>query len=199
MSEGRGEGEKGRGVIIKYFHPMSIPYTGRELRSHWAYVNFGLHGDSIVSFIGECNVKRENLVDLNDALKGNYIYSPLMAHFIVEHFDMDLEKAIYRQRLLCGCARNEIAIKNRAAPISRWGDDIFLADRKMSVSIATISPISTMIHLGINIETEGTPVPTAGLGELGIAPEPFAERVMEAYAMELDSIRLARAKVRRVD
>ncbi|MHC4662470.1 MAG: DUF366 family protein [Planctomycetota bacterium] len=178
---------------------MSIPYTGKELRSHWAYVNFGLHGDSIVSFIGECDVKREDLVDLNDALKGSTIFSPSMVHFIVEHFDMDLEKAIFRQRLLCGCARNEVVMKNKTAPVSRWGDDLFLGDRKLSVSIATITPVSTMIHLGINIETDGTPVPTAGLAELGIKTEPFSERVMEAYAMELDSIRLARAKVRRVD
>jgi len=186
-------------VIIKYFHPMTIPYTGKELRSHWAYVNFGLHGDSIVSFMGECDVKREDMVDLNDALKGSTIYSTSMVHFIVEHFDMDLEKAIYRQRLLCGCARNEIVTKNKNAPVSRWGDDLFCGDRKLSVSIATITPVSTMIHLGVNIETEGTPVPTAGLGELGIKPEPFAEHVMDAYSMELDSIRLARAKVRRVD
>jgi hypothetical protein len=68
---------------------------------------------------------------------------------------------------------------------------------KLSVSIATSSVVSTLIHIGLNIETEGTPVKTVGLKNLGIADvASFAENVMLRYKRELERIYDARCKVR---
>jgi hypothetical protein len=69
---------------------------------------------------------------------------------------------------------------------------------KLSVSIATASPVSTLIHTGFNIETEGTPVPTAGLAEQGVDIPAFAAEVLRRYAAEVQDIWLARCKVRAV-
>ena len=38
--------------MIGKFIDVEIPYTGRELTSHWAYRRYGLLGDSIVAFCG---------------------------------------------------------------------------------------------------------------------------------------------------
>ena len=80
----------------------------------------------------------------------------------------------------------------------RLGDDLFEGDRKLSVSIATLTPVSTMIHLGINISSEHTPVPTKGLLEYGVDPVELAEAVMNQYMAELRMLAVARSKVKGV-
>ncbi|MGQ9496951.1 MAG: DUF366 family protein [Desulfotomaculales bacterium] len=183
-----------------YFHEASETYDGRQLSSLWAFRRFGLQGDSIVSFVGPCQVTREALVDLADAREGSVIYSRKMLHFVVEHFDLDLEKAVLRQRLLTVIAL-EVIGRRTGALLTRNGDDLYCKGRKLSVSIATLSPVSSLIHMGLNIDAEGAPVPAAGLLDLGLgeADIPLLARdVMQAYAEEMTSVHLARCKVRGV-
>lgn len=173
-----------------------IDYTGEQLRSHWIYQRFGILGDAMVSFIGRCNISFGDMVDLEDISAKSPIRSDLMLHFIVEHFEADLEKAILRQRLLMAIILEELNRKVGAVVFRRDGDDIFAEDGKLSVSIATCSPVSILIHTGLNITTEGTPVKTAGLAEYGIDPRSLAEAVMARYAEEIEGMALARVKVR---
>ena len=71
---------------------------------------------------------------------------------------------------------------------------------KLSVSIATKSITSILIHTGLNILSEGAPVKAAGLqSELGITDiKEFALEVMNRYSEELQDIVLAGTKVRGV-
>ncbi|MBI2346914.1 MAG: DUF366 family protein, partial [Deltaproteobacteria bacterium] len=78
------------------------------------------------------------------------------------------------------------------------GNDLFEGTAKLSVSIATASPISTLMHTGINILSTNTPVMTKGLHDYGIDPAPFATKVMARYAEEIAGVVHARAKVRGV-
>ena len=73
-------------------------------------------------------------------------------------------------------------------------------DRKLSVSIATKSITSILIHTGLNILSEGAPVAASGLtSELGIKDiKAFALDVMKRYSEELEDIVLASTKVRGV-
>jgi len=188
-------------MMHTYFHETAETYDGRQLSSLWAFRRFGLQGDSIVSFIGPCHVTREALVDLADAREGAVIYSRKMLHFIVEHFELDLEKAVLRQRLLTVIVQEVITGRARVR-LARDGDDLYYEGRKLSVSIATLSPVSSLIHLGLNIDARGTPVPAAGLLDLGFneADIPsLAKHVMQAYAQEMASVYLARCKVRGVN
>lgn len=176
-----------------------LPYTGRELRSHWIRETFGRAGNAIVAFLGPCEVAAQDMVDLDDARAGDGIRAALMLHFIAEHFDTDLERAVLRQRLLVALAfetlREALAPERRDA-LSRRGDDLFVGERKLSVSIATASPVSTLIHLGINVDPAGAPVAAVGLAELHVDPTAFARDLMEAYTGELAGVRAARCKVR---
>ena len=54
--------------MITAFLPKKIKYTGAQLRPLWAYENFGLLGDSIVSFIGPCSIPFSNMIDAEDVL-----------------------------------------------------------------------------------------------------------------------------------
>jgi hypothetical protein len=200
-----------------YYHREPLAYTGKELRSHFAFRSFGILGDSVVAFAGPCRVNLDEMVDLADVREGAFIESPFMLHFIIEHFDHDLGKGILRQRLFADLVREELraresseperrggperrgdALERRGDALERRGDDLFLGDAKLTVSIATLSPVSALIHFGINIRTEGTPVKTAGLEDFRIETEPFARAVMDRYVREMEEVGLALCKVRPV-
>ncbi len=182
-----------------FFVEAEVPYTGRELHSLWAYRNHGIQGDSIVAFVGPCHVPAEALVDEADRKEGAFIRSDRMLHFIVEHFERDLEKAILRQLLLVSLSQVEINRRLDGMIVERRGDDLFRDDLKLSVSIATLSPVSAMIHLGLNVTAAGAPVPAVGLDELGIEPRPLGESVLEAYAGICENLQWMRSKVRGVE
>mgnify|MGYP001121064244 CR=1 FL=1 len=179
---------------------QQITYDGRQLAPHWIYRQFDLLGDAAVAFIGPCRVDLSEMVDLEDVKRAAPISSPLMLHVIAEFFGGDLHQTVYRQRLLVITAK-ELLEERTGRPVMRRGDDLYLprADGslgKLSVSIATASATSTLIHTGLNIETEGTPVPTVGLAELGIDPAEFGAELLRRYAGEVEDIWLARCKVR---
>ena len=180
---------------MRAFHTKRrIAYDGTQLASHWAYRCFNIQGDSIVSFVGSCRVDIGRLVDLADAKAGAYIASPLMLHFICEHFGIDLENCVLRQRMLsaiCG----EI-LRERGKKVARRGDDLYYEERKLSVSIAAPTPVSCMMHFALNIETKGTPVPAAGLAEMKVDPAWLAKKLSAAYVLEIESAQAATTKVR---
>jgi hypothetical protein len=119
-----------------------------------------------------------------------------MLHFIIEHFGITLENVVLRQRLLMAIIVGELKRHREAGDIERRGDDIYDGGRKLSVSIAAPSPKSCCIHAALNIECEGTPVPTVGLSEYCIDPIEFGKRVMRSYCEEMSQVGHACTKVR---
>ncbi len=172
-------------------------YDGSQLRSHFAYSELGILGESIVAWCGPCDVALDALVDLEDRREKGTIHSTSMLHFVVEHFEGGLARAVVRQRLLVVIAADVIEFFGAPRP-RRRGDDLYHADRKLSVSIATVSPVSTLIHLGLNVDAEGAPVPAADLAEFDIDPRRAAETIQERYIEEHASIERALRKVRGV-
>lgn len=182
-------------MLKTLFIEEQIDYLGTQLAPHWIYKNFNLQGDAVVGFAGEARVPAENMVDLSDSLDNAFIFSPLMLHFIVEHFDTNLELAVFRQRMFMIAIKEEM--EQFEIPVNRRGDDLYVNKAKLSVSIATRSLTSTLIHVGINIDNSGTPVKTVGLNQLGIVDiKSFAENIMLRYKRELEQVYEARCKVR---
>lgn len=175
-----------------------IKYIGSQLAPHWIYKNFKLQGDAIVAFIGECEVKLTEMVDIEDVINNEPIYSKLMLSFITEQFGVELVEGVLRQRLLI-CIIKEL-LEERGVFVVRNGDDLMINGRKLSVSIATKSTTSILIHTGLNILSEGAPVKASGLtSELGIEDiREFALEVMKRYSDEIEDIKLASTKVRGV-
>lgn len=186
-------------VQTKFIHKR-ILYNGTQLSPHWIYKNFDICGDALVSFIGPADVSLKQMVDLEDVKSKSQIYSEEMLHFIAEFFDTDLEKTIYCQRLLMVIMKECLEKKPfRHDPrLSRKGDDLYDGKKKLTVSIATASAISTLIHAAINISSRNTPVLTAGLSDYRISPRPFAHEVMSAFEKEFKSLSVARCKVKPV-
>ena len=178
--------------------PETIHYDGSQLRSHWIMDHTSRIGDAIAAFIGGADVGAKHMVDLEDRQQQAWIHSDQMLHFLVEHFDHDLLQTIHRQRLLIAILGEELRVFHPEAILTRRGNDLFEGTAKLSVSIATASPISCLMHVGINIVSTNTPVLTKGLRDYGIDPAPFAAKVMGRYAEEIASIAHARTKVRSV-
>ena len=180
------------------FIEEEIKYIGSQLSPHWIYKNYKIQGDAIVAFCGECDVALTEMVDIEDVINNEPIYSKYMLSFITEQFGVALTEGVFRQRLLM-CIIKEL-LEERGIFVVRKGDDIMINGRKLSVSIATKSVTSVLIHTGLNILSEDAPVRACGLrSELGIDNiKDFAIEVMQRYSEELDDIILAGTKVRGV-
>ena len=180
------------------FIDEEIKYIGSQLVPHWIYKNFKIQGDAIVAFMGECDVKLSEMVDIEDVINNEPIYSKYMLSFISEQFHIGLVEGVLRQRLLMTCIKEEL--EKLGFRVSRNGDDLFVNDKKLSVSIAAKSINSVLIHAGINILSDGAPIPVSGLAsDLGIKNiKEFALAVMNNYCDELEDIILAGTKVRGV-
>ena len=178
------------------FLDEEVTYDGTQIAGQWAYRTLGVLGDSMVAFVGPCRVALSEMVDLADVRAGDSIRAASMLHFVAEHFDRDLERAVLRQRLFTALVCDEI---NRAVPgaLRREGDDLYAPDgRKASVSIAAPTPVSAKIHFALNLDPAGAPVPAVGIAELGLEARPLGERLLALYEEELTGVYGARCKVR---
>lgn len=175
-----------------------IDYTGRELRSGWLRETFGMDGDAVAAFTGSCDVSGEDLVDLEDYSLGNVVAGDRMLHFIVEMFGVGLPGIVFAQRLLCSIVKETLNRRTGGETVVRAGDDLYVGDGKLSVSVATTSPVSGLIHLGLNVTREGVPVEAAGLMDIGVEHTDLAKEIMAVFAAEIDSCRDAATKVRPV-
>ena len=187
------------------FIDKEIKYIGSQLSPHWIYKNFHILGDAIVAFTGEMDVKITEMVDIEDVISNFPIYSKKMVSFIIEQFGITLPECVLRQRfLICIIIEELRKILGNKFEITRSGDDIFVkiggVNKKLSVSIATKSTTSGLIHTGLNIDPSGAPVDACGLTtDLGITEvEEFAKNVMKRYIEENSEISDAVCKVRGV-
>jgi hypothetical protein len=185
-----------------------MAYTGPELRPHFLLEKFKLQGSAVAAFVGPCEVKTEHLVDWEDRLANDFIRSKLMVHFLGEFFGISLSEGVLYQRLFMAIAGQEIA-RQTGKIVRRDGDDLFWNDgkteRKLSVSIVTASPVSRLLHAGINLDATGAPVAAAGLFDLGVGAahdlvpvKDLVSRILTTFSAEVEGIEWACAKVRPV-
>lgn len=183
-------------------------YDGSFIHKRFAYEHFRkntLRSGNIVAFIAPMEVTT-NLIDLEDALDQDYIYSEKAINFCIEIPDIDLFGGVSFQRLFNTELAN-ILHKYIKAPIEMKGDDlivhkeferdgVLIPKGKASVSIASHKNNAVLIHTGINI--------TAGRKSPGFAystnltdeeAEKFIGEVVNKFYEMTDSIFLATTKV----
>lgn len=177
-----------------------IKYDGSQLKPLFAYENYKILGDSVVSWIGPCDIPFDNMKDLEDVVALSPIRGDLMLHFIIEVFHQSLFSGVCLQRLFAGIVKDELNIllakKKNPMILLRDGDDIFFEDKKLSISIASQSILATQIHFAVNITNKGTPVKTLSLQDLKVGPKQISVTVMKSLLREFESIVEATKKVR---
>ena len=180
----------------------SFLYDGSQLKSLFAYLNFGVEGDSAVAWQGPCDIPFDKMLDGEDLRAKSAIRGANMLHFIIEIFGISLGHAVVLQRLLSSTAGDLLREMSTHSPnLRRDGDDLYYrapdhGERKLSISIATVSPVSALVHFAVNVDNQDTPVPTASLSDLDVPVAPFAKRLLERFANEVESIERATRKVR---
>lgn len=187
-------------MMQKLFIDKKFKYDGSQLRPLYAYENFKILGDSIVSWIGPCDVAFDHMIDVEDKIENAKICGDLMLHFIIEFFGPDLTAGVTVQRLMASIIKDNIQdMTDYKFKLFRQGDDIYLFNesghQKLSISIASRSSVSTMIHFAVNIINDGTPVKTTSLTDLGLKANDFAIKIMNDFSKEYDSIVIATKKV----
>ena len=182
------------------FISRKFSYDGSQLRPLYAYLEHKILGNSIISWVGPCDISFDNMKDGEDLLDESPIRGSLMLHFIVEIFQKDLFTGVLCQRLFASIVQQYLQSKAskvlKSDLLLRDGDDIFWGDKKLSISIASCSAVSTQIHFAMNISTKGTPVKTTSLEELKLDPKKVAEDLMDLWKKEFISIHAATQKVK---
>ncbi|HXC64581.1 MAG TPA: DUF366 family protein [bacterium] len=178
------------------FLPGTHAYDGSPLGGHWAFKAHGIQGDSLLAFEGPCEVRLEALADLEDAKAGAFIYGPRMLHFVLELFGPSLEEAAARQWLMAATVAEELNARLKRPAVARSGNDLYVGKRKLSVSIAAPTGVSVKVHLGLNIDATGAPVPAIGLKDLKVPSRAFGRTLLERFSDDHARLRGARTKVR---
>ncbi|MBX7075991.1 MAG: DUF366 family protein [Methanobacteriaceae archaeon] len=187
---------------IKYKHiNKKFEYDGSQIDPSWAFKTFGIKGSSIVTWRGPMNITPDNMKDFADVgleIKGNE-----MLHCMSEFFDIqpaDIRMAYMRQRLLVLIFKEELT--KMGVESTRDGDDIFVNNAKLTVSIASVSITSIKIHFAFNIRDEGTPdvLDTIGIFEIKNKEDEFVfnennlldfvNNVVNSFIKELQTIEL---------
>lgn len=177
------------------FIEKEFKYDGNQIKPLVNYMNHGLLGDSCVAWIGACNIPFAHMMDGEDLLQRAEIKGSRMLHFIFEIFDRELATGVFLQRLFAAEVQSRVAAA-KGKLLIRKGDDLYLEDRKLSISIATKATNSVLVHFAMNISNEGTPVKTCALEDLGLEPKAFANELLQWVSDEYQDIVIATRKVR---
>jgi uncharacterized protein len=91
---------------------------------------------------------------------------------------------IYTRQRMLACIACEV-LRNMGFAVIRKGDDIFYREQKLSVSIASASPVSSKIHFGMNVRCDEY----MSLEKMGIKdPIAVMKEIGKRYSMEIDDI-----------
>lgn len=178
------------------FIAETFTYDGSQLSQQFAYKKYALLGNSIVSWVGPCDIQNEFMKDGEDLLAGEKIYSEEMLHFIIELFDVRLLSMVAIQRLFSAQLLELLRELKAGLVAYRKGDDIYIDENlKLNISIASVGVMSGMIHCGVNVSSKNTPVPTMSLKDLGLDPKKLALTMMERFSKEYQTMIEATQKV----
>lgn len=186
-------------------------YDGNLLHHRFAYKYFRkkvLPIGNIVAFRAPAKVEADGLIDQEDALEKDFIYSDDMVHFLYEiPLITQSFGAICYQRLFNTAVANILSSKYLKAPIQVDGDDLMVQKEhyqggivqpsgKCSVSIVHVKNDAALGHTGINIAA-GKHAPTFAYStNLSDADaENFMKDVVNMFYEMNDNIFVATTKI----
>lgn len=185
-------------------------YDGLLLHSRFAYKYFRdktLPIGNIIAFRAPMNVEAAGMIDSEDVLNNDYIYSEDAINFLWEIPNLDPFGAVSYQRLLNTQIASILSTKYLNAPIEVDGDDLIVhkehnqggvtqSKGKCSVSITYSKNNVALGHTGINI-TAGKKAPafafSTNLNDEQV--KQFMQEVIELFYNMNDNIFIATSKV----
>lgn len=172
-------------------------YDGSQMKPLDNYLKHDLLGDSCIAWVGPCQISFDKMLDGEDLIEKCEIRGDKMLHFVFELFQRELVSAVFLQRLFASLIQAYV-YQNSKVYLKRDGDDLYLENKKFSISIAAPSVNSMMVHFAVNIVNRGTPVETLSCEDLKVKPEIMAEALLKQISHEYQSILNASFKVRSI-
>ena len=190
---------------------INVPiYDGNLIHSRFAYTYFRkntLPIGNIVAFRAPMKVEGEGMIDHEDLIANDFIYSDDAINFCWEIPNLDPFGAVAFQRLLNTQIANILSSKYLKAPIEVDGDDLMVHKEhnqggikqtvgKCSVSITYSKNNVALGHTAINVEAGDRAPSFAYSTKLGDAEvELFMKDVIEVFYAMVEDIFLATTKV----
>lgn len=195
------------GMIIN-----DIPvYDGLLIHKRFAYTYFRkktLPIGNIVAFRAPMNVLADGMIDSEDILQNDFIYSDDAINFCWEIPNIDPYGAVAFQRLLNTQIANILSNRYLKKPIEVDGDDLMVHDKfegsdgtankvgKCSVSITYVKDHVALGHTGININAGRKAPPFAYSTKLNDTQvELFMKDIIDIFYAMSDDIFIATTKV----
>ena len=185
-------------------------YDGMLIHKRFAYTYFRkktLPIGNIIAFRAPMNVQAAGMIDSEDVLQNDYIYSDDAINFCWEIPNVDPYGAVAFQRLFNTQIAN-ILYKIIQKPIEVDGDDLMIHDEfegsdgsiqkqgKCSVSITYVKEHVAIGHTGINVNAGRKAPPFAYSTKLTDEQvEEFMKQVIESFYNLSDDIFIATTKV----
>ncbi|NBW57616.1 DUF366 family protein [bacterium] len=185
-------------------------YDGELLHSRFAYKFFKdktLPIGNIIAFRAPMKVEAEGMIDSEDVINNDYIYSDDAINFLWEIPNLDPFGAVAWQRLFNTQIANLLSSKYLKAPIEVDGDDLIVhkehtqggitqAKGKCSVSITYSHNNVALGHTGINI-TAGKKAPAFAFSTqlTDIQVVEFMKEVINHFYAVNDDMFIATSKV----
>lgn len=185
-------------------------YDGRQLHSRFAYKFFKdktLPIGNIIAFRAPMKVEAEGMIDTEDVLNNDFIYSDDAINFMWEIPNLDSFGAVAYQRLLNTQIANILSTKYLNAPIEMNGDDLIVHKEhnqggitqpkgKCSVSITYVKNGVALGHTGINIKAgKRAPAFAFSTNLTDEQAQNFIKDVIELFYNINDDIFIATTKV----
>jgi len=185
-------------------------YDGQLLHSRFAYKFFRertLPIGNIIAFRAPMKVEVEGMIDSEDVLNNDFIYSDDAINFLWEIPYLDAFGAVAWQRLFNTQIANILSTKYIKAPIEVDGDDLIVHKEhiqggitqpkgKCSVSITYVKNGTALGHTGINISAGKKAPAFAYSTNLGNEEaESFMKEIVELFYKLNDDIFIATSKV----
>jgi hypothetical protein len=190
-------------------HDVKV-YDGNLIHSRFAYRYFRdktLPIGNIVAFRAPMKVEAEGMIDSEDILNADYIYSDDAINFCWEIPGLDPFGAVAWQRLFNTQIANVLSTKYINAPIEVDGDDLMVhkehnqggitqAKGKCSVSITVSNNNVALGHTGININAgKKAPAFAYSTSLTNEQAQAFMKDIIDIFYQMNDDIFLATTKV----
>jgi len=197
-------------IIDPNKNPECRVYDGPLLHNRFAYRYFKnrtLPQGNIIAFRAPAKVEAHGMIDMEDVINGDFIYSDDMMHFLYEIPILDNPfGAVAFQRLFNSQIANILGQKYLNAPIEMRGDDMIVhksftqrgieqPNGKASVSIVHVKNGVTLGHTGINVKAGNSAPVFAYSTELANDQvTAFMNDVINAFYMIVEDMFIASSK-----
>lgn len=184
-------------------------YDGSVIHSRFAYKFFKdkvTPQGNIITFVAPAKVETQYMIDLEDVMQNDFIYSENMIHLCYELPLTNLWGGVAFQRLYNSII-GDILASHINAPVEVEGDDIFvrkefekdgviIARGKASVSIVTECNGAILGHTGININAGDSAPSFAYSTDMSEeTANQFIMKCIEAFYQTAQSIFVATTKI----